>query len=145
MTWYLHGSGRRTADDWRLLRSLNGDWDASWADVKGFHLEPMPSTPPITTHLWAWSGQRWLRVRVDGTNWWAALLTSGEPVAGDLWTDREEVPEPPITNLRHWHLDDGQVHQFRGNDELLNREDFIQLIPLRPTTAAFIGHASTRP
>lgn len=146
MTWFLHGSGRRSADDWRQLRSLAVDWDASWADVAGFHLEPMPATPPITTHLWAWTANRWLRVRIDGSDWWAALLTSGEPVIGDLWTDPEEVPEPPITKLRHWHSEhDGQVGQFRGNEEILNRDDFIKLTPLRQTTAAFIGHNSTHP
>ncbi|MEU6261929.1 hypothetical protein [Saccharopolyspora shandongensis] len=143
MTWHLHGTGHRLADDWRELHSIAAGWDASWADVNGFHLEPMPTRQPITTHLWAWAARRWLRVRIDGTNWWAALLTSGEAAVDDLWTEPEEVPEPAITTLRHWHQDEGQVHQFKGNKEVLNRDDFIQLTPLRPTTAAFIGHTST--
>ncbi|MGW1677941.1 hypothetical protein [Saccharopolyspora sp. NPDC002376] len=143
MTWHLYGTGRRTADNWPRLHSVAAAWDAGWADMNGFHLEPMPGRPPVATHLWAWTAQRWLRVRIDGTNWWAALLTSGEAPVEDLWTKHEGVPKPPSTKLRHWNPDEGQVHQFKGDKEILNRQDFIQLTPLRPTTAAFIGHNST--
>ncbi|MCI2416186.1 hypothetical protein MOQ72_02015 [Saccharopolyspora sp. K220] len=140
MTWFLHGTGQRTGSDWPMLQSFAADWEASWADVAGFHLEPMPEQQPVTTHLWAWSQSHWLRVRIDGACWWAALLSSDDSGVGEPWTETDEVPEPTISDIRHWHVgSDRQVRQFRGNTEILDRDDFFQLVPLRPTTAAFIG------
>ncbi|MGP4020996.1 hypothetical protein [Saccharopolyspora sp. 5N708] len=143
MTWFLHGTGQRTASEWSMLQSFAAGWEASWADVAGFHLEPMPAQRPVTTHLWAWSQNRWLRVRIDGAYWWAALLSSGDSVVGEPWTEQEKVPEPTTADIRHWHLgSDRQARQFRGNTEILDRDDFFQLVPLRQTTAAFIGRHS---
>jgi len=50
-----------------VLETLDG-LDCAWADLDGWHMAPAPHAPPITTHLWGWSDERWARVRVDGTD-----------------------------------------------------------------------------
>ncbi|MBA8825284.1 hypothetical protein FHX42_002635 [Saccharopolyspora lacisalsi] len=141
--WTLRGTGRRDADTWNQLHAVTESWTAAWADVEGFHLETMPATPPVTTHVWAWSTGRWLRVRIDGAHWWAALLANNNEQEDDLWTTSESIAEPSITPLRHWMPDEGQVKQYRGSDNVLGEHSMIQITPLRRTTAAFLGHAST--
>lgn len=143
-TWNLHGCGRRDHDAWDHLHEITRDWTAAWAGIDGFHISRLPDRPPVTTHLWAWTTNTWLRVRVDGSHWWAALLTYGSSGESSFWSASEDVGEPTITSLRHWQSDDGQAKQFRPAED--NLEDiidahhrFIQLVPLRRTTGVFIG------
>lgn len=76
-TWNLHGSGRRNHSSWEHLHATTRNWTAAWADIDGFHLNHLPDQPPVATHLWAWTTNTWLRVRIDDSHWWAALLTLG--------------------------------------------------------------------
>jgi hypothetical protein len=144
-SWNLLGSNRREPDEWALLYQRAQSWSAAWADVEGFHLETMPPQPPVTTHLWAWTSRHWLRVRIDGRHWWAALLTAGTPdIRNDLWGEPESVAPPSVSPIRHW-ANEREAKQYRGTDEIRHRNDFIQLTPLRRTTAPFVGHISSHP
>ena len=147
-TWTLHGSGRRDRDTWDRLHEITREWTAAWAGVDGFHINRLPDQPPVTTHLWAWAPNTWLRVRIDGPHWWGALLTCGGSVNSGLWQDVEAVDKPTITGLRHWQSDEGQAKQFRPaednvQDVLDAHDQFLQLVPLRHTTGTFIGRAES--
>jgi hypothetical protein len=146
MSWYLHGSGRQTRTSWRELLELDGEWTASWADHLGFHQEALPAELPKTTHLWAWARNRWLRVRVDHDHWWAALLVEGDKVEGPLWTKSGPVDAPDITPFTNWggHRNVKQYRPAAGAEDVLRRDDMIQLVPLRQTTAPFIGDNMSR-
>lgn len=146
MSWHLHGSGRRTRHNWRELLELDHGWTASWADHRGYHEEPLPSDMPRTTHLWAWAPHTWLRVRIDGDHWWAALLTEGEPSAHHLWPQPDPTPPPRITPFTNWgHARNAKQYKAApGAENVLHRDDMIQLAPLRPTTGLFIGDTTTR-
>lgn len=143
-TWTLHGTGRRTRDQWPLLHRHTDTWTAAWADITGFHLTTMPAHMPTTTHLWAWTSHHWLRVRIDHDRFWAALLTENAPNPDPaLWSETsEDVGAPYTTRFRNWS-NDREAKQYRGDQGVLGRDDQLQLIPLRPTTAPFIGDQST--
>lgn len=139
-TWALRGSGRRTRDSWDHLHAITREWTAAWAGIDGFHLDRLPDQPPLTTHLWAWTTNAWLRVRIDGPHWWAALLTCGSSEEDELWTAPEPIEEPAITSLRHWPSAERQAMQYHGDEGVLDVHDrFKQLVPLRRTTGVFIG------
>ncbi|EQD81987.1 hypothetical protein A8924_5491 [Saccharopolyspora erythraea NRRL 2338] len=146
MSWYLHGSGRKTRNTWHELLELAGGWTASWADHLGFHQDKLPAEPPKTTHLWAWTRHRWLRVRVDHDHWWAALLVEGNKIEGPPWIAPEPVDPPNITPFTNWgsHRTVKQYRPAAGAEDVLNRYDMLQLVPLRQTTALFIGDNTTR-
>jgi hypothetical protein len=141
-TWNLYGSTRHSHDGWSQLHDFAHDWTAAWADNDGFHLDPMPGTVPLATHLWAWTTGRWLRVRIDTPYWWAALLTVGPSV--DLPWQRKEIEKPRIDASLHWSKKDGRVQQYRGSDGVLDGKA-VQLIVNRPTTAPFIGWPDSLP
>lgn len=137
--WTLHGSGRREHRAWEHLHAITRSWTAAWADVAGFHLDQLPDEPPVTTHLWAWTTNTWLRVRLDGNHWWAALLARDSSEEEEIWRTSAAIPQPTITGLRHWQSDAGQTKQYRGADGIIDTHDTIQLVPLRRTTGVFIG------
>lgn len=147
MSWYLHGSCRRTRDEWSELLAVADSWTASWADHLGFHEEPLPAESPRTTHLWAWAPHHWLRVRIDHDHWWAALLVEGEPRQDRLWWEKEPIGRPDITRFQNWG-NARETKQYRwaeGAKNVLNRDDMLQLIPLhKATNAIFIGDTKTR-
>lgn len=141
--WTLHGSGRRSHDTWHELHQITHGWTAAWADTTGFHLEPMPTEPPLATHLWAWTTEKWLRVRLDTPHWWAGILTPTPDEIDSSW-NRETIEKPDISDVLHWNNDDGRIQHFRDTHGILD-QDFIQLVPLRHTTAPFLGHRDSRP
>lgn len=145
-TWTLRGTGRRPSDEWVALHRQTNDWTAAWADVSGFQLQAMPPQRPTTTHLWAWSRHQWLRVRIDHQHWWAALLTEGDiDVDPEMWRSEEPVPNTTVHRIRNWH-NEREAKQFKGSTLLTGEEghvEFVQLVPLRPMTAVFIGDPTT--
>lgn len=143
--WTLHGSGRRHRDTWAHLHETTRGWTAAWADHHGFHLDTMPAEIPATTHLWAWTTGRWLRVRIDTPHWWAAVLTPDDIGTGESWTPKN-VETPQIHPVLHWNHEDKRVQQSRrrGIGDVFDH-DAIQLIPLRPSTAAFLGSRDSLP
>jgi hypothetical protein len=106
-TAWLAARGRQ---DWPLIVGLLGGCTCAWADLDGFHLGAPPAEPPLATHLWAWSPDRLLRIRMDGSDGIVAELHlsdagQGEPVEV---TERDAVT---------WMPDDGRVSaddQWRG-------------------------------
>jgi hypothetical protein len=78
--WFL-GSVSRC--QWTVARQeLTADW-WYWADLSGAHLESTPpEESPLTTHLWGWGRDRWIRLRVDGDEVLGAELSLDVPVAG---------------------------------------------------------------
>lgn len=140
-TWTLHGSRRREHHAWEQLHGITRTWTAAWTDVAGFHVDHLPDEPPTTTHLWAWTTDTWLRIRIDGAHWWGALLTRGGDDVGGLWSSQsiKSVPRPTITELRQWNSEDGQAKQYRGDEGVLDQHDMIQLVPLLRNTGVFIG------
>lgn len=140
-TWYLHGSGRKTRQQWAELQEHARACTASWADHLGFHQEGLPAELPATTHLWAWADRWWLRVRIDHDHWWAALLTEGDSV--QLWENPAPIDPPTITDFRNWGENEREVRQYQGAPGVRGRDDMLQLVPLRQTTAIFIGDTAT--
>jgi hypothetical protein len=60
-TGELYAYGRRS---WAEVRALLEGCTAVWGDLDGMHLaEPLPSQAPAYTHLWAWHGPVYARVR----------------------------------------------------------------------------------
>lgn len=87
----LIGYGRIT---WDQLATILGGAQAAWADYSGFHIGPLPSTPPPYSHLWAWTGQWLARVRID----------NGTAIAGILALDGEPHPALPIRSRESVHF-----------------------------------------
>lgn len=50
---------------WTDVLALLAGWDATWSDLDGAHVGAVPDEPPKGTHLWAWRGDAWARVRID--------------------------------------------------------------------------------
>ncbi|SNR87918.1 hypothetical protein SAMN06265360_1277 [Haloechinothrix alba] len=141
--WTLSGSGRRDTQEWDELRTLTDGWTVAWADVAGFHFTRMPAGLPQTTHLWAWAPGSYLRVRVDGRHWWAALLTEGEEQPVGEWST-ESCDTVEVVPMLHWPVGERRVKQFRqaeGSQNVLHVHDLYQLTPMSgPATGVFIGH-----
>ena len=62
MTYWLEGTGRT---QWSEIQPQLEGMTCAWADLDGFHVEAVPREQPVTTHLWGWAPDRWVRVRVD--------------------------------------------------------------------------------
>jgi hypothetical protein len=146
-TYTLHGTGRRTPDDWPTLRAALPALTAAWADLTGFHIaEDLPAVPPTGTHLWAWAPHHWLRVRLDHDHWWAALLSGPSTTERThlLWSTRDTVTDVHTDPIEHWPPGAGEVAQRRLTPtDALTTYRMVQLVPLRPTTATFLGTTGT--
>jgi len=70
-TAWLTAHGRRPWDE--VVTLLSG-CTCAWADLDGFHSAPPPAQAPPATHMWAWAGDRLLRIRIDGHDSIAAEL-----------------------------------------------------------------------
>jgi hypothetical protein len=93
-TVWLTPHGRQS---WTAISSMLSGCTCAWADLDGFHCEPAPAEPPLATHLWAWSPDRLLRIRLDGTDGITAELHLTETDNGELVqvTEREAQTWPP--------------------------------------------------
>jgi hypothetical protein len=94
-TAWLTPHGRQS---WTAISSILSGCTCAWADLDGFHCEPAPAGPPLATHLWAWSPDRLLRIRLDGTDGIAAELhLTTRPGNGEIVqvTEREAQTWPP--------------------------------------------------
>lgn len=58
----------------QVARILAGS-EAAWADYDGFHIGAPPTSPPPYTHLWAWTTDWLARIRIDGQNAIAGVLS----------------------------------------------------------------------
>ncbi|GAB1512566.1 hypothetical protein [Actinophytocola sp. KF-1] len=140
MTWTMLGTGRRDVANWPALVAALPTMTAAWADLTGFHLDDLPAATPPASHLWAWSPGTWLRVRIDQPNWWAALLIPEPSDADpDLWATTEDGLTVDHRKVIHWSPDMGEVAQRRVTPENALDRQMIELVPLRPSTATFLG------
>jgi hypothetical protein len=143
----LYGTGRRAIGDWPTLRAALPAVTAAWADLTGFHItENLPAAAPIATHLWAWAPHHWLRVRLDHRHWWAALLceVSATERSHPLWSVRDTMTDVRVDPIEHWPPGAGEVAQRRlAPADALSTHRMVQLVPLRPTTAVFLGTTDT--
>jgi hypothetical protein len=101
MTWYLAGLGHRT---WNDVRQICAGMTCAWADYDGYHLVKgggCPAAAPPYSHLWAWSPELLVRVRVDGDHGVVGILTTSavEPPDSALF-ERVEVRERVATSFR---------------------------------------------
>lgn len=140
----LHGSGPRNREEWGDLVASSPHATATWADLEGMHCAPLPDAMPIgTTHLWFWDTGCYGRVRIDGEHWIAGMLTergvSAPPYCDALREDAVEVDQVTLTA---WSADDQRIWQFRGDPEVL--AGFVQLVPRRQATGAFLAAAEQR-
>jgi hypothetical protein len=144
--WTLHGTIRRGPDAWTELAALLADWHAAWADLDGMHVQqPMPSTLPVTSHLWAWTPGTWFRARVDGDAWWGSVLSTRAWGPGPLFPDntRDEV-DVVIDRIRSWAPDDGRIQQKQLVGDQVP-ESMWQFTTIGPRPVAFIGAEPTWP
>jgi hypothetical protein len=93
-TAWLIAHGRRP---WTEIYSLLTGCTCAWADLDGFHAGPPPDEAPLATHLWAWSPDRLLRIRVDGSDGITAELHLTDPGQGEpvQVTERDTNAWPP--------------------------------------------------
>jgi CRISPR/Cas system CSM-associated protein Csm3 (group 7 of RAMP superfamily) len=77
------GSGTQRGQGTLRLASLLDGCTCAWADLDGFHRDPPPADPPLTTHLWAWDAARLIRVRIDGGDGITAELRLSDTGQGD--------------------------------------------------------------
>jgi hypothetical protein len=67
---------------WERVVELADGLSCAWADYQGFHLGRCPAAAPPSSHLWGWSGNRLLRVLVDGEQAIVGELLLAGPVDG---------------------------------------------------------------
>jgi hypothetical protein len=93
-TAWLTAHGRHP---WATISSFLSGCTCAWADLDGFHAGPPPAGPPLATHLWAWSPDRLLRIRLDGSDGIAAELHLTDPGIGEpvQVTERDTATWPP--------------------------------------------------
>jgi hypothetical protein len=87
MTWTLLGLGWQP---WTRVVELCDGLTCSWGDYTGFHTGDCPPTAPPYSHVWGWSSDRFVRVRVDGDQGIVGLLTRTD---ADTWRPAD-VDEP---------------------------------------------------
>ena len=78
---YLIGHGRLPWTAALDVVASGGAVQAAWFDNDGWHEGPLALDAPLTTHLWAWGRDRWIRMRVD----------QGSAIVGEL---RTKPPNP---------------------------------------------------
>lgn len=62
---------------WEPTRDALAGWRCVWIDLAGPHVDQLPASAPDATHVWAWRGDCWARVRID----------EGEAIVGFLHGD----------------------------------------------------------
>jgi hypothetical protein len=76
----------------------------AWADYDGYHLaknDGCPPAAPAYSHLWAWSPQQLVRVRVDSDHGIIGVLTTNaEAPAGSLSFEQVDVMEREAMSFR---------------------------------------------
>jgi hypothetical protein len=114
---------------WEHARKLLAGATCAWADLDGFHAEPVSALPPIATHMWAWSDGRAWRARID----------EDDAVIGELaftatpGSERVTVIERAANT---WPESEGRVsvdRRWRGH-----RTTLYEVIGLMPLTFARI-------
>jgi len=147
MTWHLHGTTELDADRWPELVADLGDWHAAWVDLDGVHVtETMPAQLPLTSHVWGWTHGGWLRVRADADRWWASILLRDEASKSAFWQkSHETVPTVIVDRITSWPAGDLRVAQLRRAPGTTIPGRMLQLVPVRPRPAAFIGAVDTLP
>ncbi|GGL19451.1 hypothetical protein [Mangrovihabitans endophyticus] len=85
-TAHLQALGRISWET--LAATLTTAQETAWADYDGFHIGAPPTQPPPYSHLWAWSTEWLIRVRLDAGTAIGAVLHLAEPTTGhpDLHT-----------------------------------------------------------
>jgi hypothetical protein len=78
---------------WADLLTLAEGLPCAWADHDGWHTGACPDTAPAYTHLWGWSPDRLLRVRIDETEALVAELAPAGSSGQDV-SVRVLHPEP---------------------------------------------------
>lgn len=96
------GSGLPATDDtatllaygrigWPQVARLLMGSRAAWADYDGFHVGAPPASPPPYSHLWAWTADWLARIRIDGQDAIAGVLSLRAEPASPPPKWREEV------------------------------------------------------
>lgn len=120
-TAWLAAHGRQT---WSEITSVLAGCTCAWADLDGFHAGPPPAGPPLATHLWAWSPDRLLRVRVDGSDGIAAELHLSDVGQGEAVTVTERDAVTWLPGEGRVSVDD----EWRGR--LVRIYEVAGLVPL---------------
>lgn len=87
---------------WHEVHTLLDGWDSVWSDLDGAHVGVIPVETPTGTHLWAWRGDTWARVRVDEDEAVVGLLHApGQCPRGDACSGTL-VTTTPATQASSW-------------------------------------------
>jgi hypothetical protein len=81
----LIGHGRLP---WNEIVALADGLECAWADLTGLRIGPTPATCPPYSHLWGWSADRWVAVRIDDGD---GICTELRPAPHDT-----ELPAVPV-------------------------------------------------
>ncbi len=116
-TAWLLAHGRQP---WTEIRTLLTGCTCAWADLDGFHAGAPPAGPPLATHLWAWAGDKLLRVRIDGAEGITAELHLTGPGQGQPVTvTRREASGWPsgegrVSAAAQWRDRTIRIYQVSG-------------------------------
>lgn len=77
--------------EWPQVARLVSGSRAAWADYDGFHVGAPPESPPPYSHLWAWTAHWLARIRIDGRDAIAGVLSLRAEPATPPPKWREEV------------------------------------------------------
>ncbi len=77
---------------WDQVTAMLAGAQAAWADYDGFHVGAAPHSPPPYSHLWAWTADWLVRIRIDGQHAIAGVLAlSGQPASSPPEQWRQDV------------------------------------------------------
>lgn len=89
--WYLRVEA---STDWATVAAEMDGLPTAWADDSGLHVIDdggrVSTAPRYCTHLWAWSADRLIRVRIDAGQYSCAVLTRHSETASAPVPVREE-------------------------------------------------------
>jgi hypothetical protein len=138
-TTQLIGYGRV---GWEHLTGMLAGAEAAWADYSGFHIGPVPATPPPYSHLWAWT-DRWLaRARIDRDAAIIGVLAVGGEPETALTVKLSEGVRYQLVQAKTWPGNEKRVGPLAP--DLANRGvDAYLVAGARPVT--FVAAAGRGP
>lgn len=126
---------------WSQVHALARGCQAAWTDYAGFRIDPVPETCPPTSHLWAWSTDRWLRIRPDGDG--GAIVGRLQPGPAGQDTDAAVAVTARLIRTE-WHPADQRATP-RGDDLTLAEFHLIEVHPRNGAQPAYFVHEGPPP
>lgn len=73
---------------WEEFLRIVGERTCAWADYDGFHIGECPTSIPVSTHVWAWSG--------DGNELIRGRIHAGKVMIATIYKSAETLQQNPF-------------------------------------------------